>query len=120
MPVKISVDKVTDDLYILRVDDVEVAYFEALWEIAEGVTYNAYLLVGDGGCILFDSWKARYAGLMVETVRSVVDLRDITHIVIHHMEQDHSGATPGLWCLHIPWRARCSDYSTELMLGLGL
>jgi flavorubredoxin len=94
MPVKISVDKVTDDLYILRVDDVEVAYFEALWEIAEGVTYNAYLLVGDGGCILFDSWKARYAGQMVETIRSVVDLRDITHIVIHHMEQDHSGAIP--------------------------
>ena len=94
MPVKFFVDKVTDDLYILRVDDAEVAYFEALWEIAEGVTYNAYLLVGDDGCILFDSWKARYADQLAETIRRVIDPRDITHIVIHHMEQDHSGALP--------------------------
>ena len=48
------VDKVTEDLYVLRVEDRETKYFEALWSIPEGITYNSYLLVGEK-VVLFDS-----------------------------------------------------------------
>ncbi len=53
--VGIFVDKVTESLHVLRVDDIKVKFFEALWEIPEGITYNAYLLHTSEGAILFDS-----------------------------------------------------------------
>lgn len=90
------VDKVTTDLYVLRLDDDETKYFEALWHIPEGVTYNSYILVTNEGAVLFDSWKHTYSELFIDTLRSVVDLKDIKHVVVHHMEPDHSGSIPKL------------------------
>lgn len=96
MSAKILIEKVAPDLYMLRIDDEEIKYFEALWEIPEKVTYNAYLLIGDDGAILFDSWKKRYAEQFVETVRQVIEPEEISHLVVHHMEPDHSGSIPAI------------------------
>ncbi|MEM3980403.1 MAG: FprA family A-type flavoprotein, partial [Ignisphaera sp.] len=93
---KIHIDKVVENLYILRVDDDEVKYFEALWSIPEGITYNSYILITNEGVVLFDSWKHTYADLFIEALHKVVDLKDIKYVVIHHMEQDHSGSLPKL------------------------
>ncbi len=93
---RVHIDRITSEFYILRLDDNETKYFEALWYIPEGVTYNSYLLVTADGAVLFDTWKATYADLFVETLRKVIDLRDLKYIVIHHMEPDHSGALPKL------------------------
>ncbi|MEM4849123.1 MAG: FprA family A-type flavoprotein, partial [Ignisphaera sp.] len=92
----IHIDKVVENLYILRVDDDEVKYFEALWSIPEGITYNSYILITNEGVVLFDSWKHTYADLFIEALHKVVDLKDIKYVVIHHMEQDHSGSLPKL------------------------
>ncbi|AKG39009.1 hypothetical protein MA03_06820 [Infirmifilum uzonense] len=88
----IHVDKVTQDLYVLRVDDTRVNYFEALWEIPERISYNAYLLTRGNHVVLFDGWKARYSDEFIETIKRVVDPRDITEVIVHHMEPDHSGS----------------------------
>lgn len=90
----IHLEKIIDELYILRIDDRDTRYFEALWEIPEGITYNAYLLVTGEGTVLFDTWKHVYSEIFVETIKKVIDPRDLKYIVIHHMEQDHSGALP--------------------------
>ncbi|HDD25628.1 MAG TPA: FprA family A-type flavoprotein [Acidilobales archaeon] len=91
--VKTHVGKVIGDLYVFRVDDVETKYFEALWYIPEGITYNAYLLIGDK-VVLFDGWKGKYSDLLIDELSRVVDVKDIDYVVIHHMEQDHSGSLP--------------------------
>lgn len=92
--VKTYVEKVTRNLYVLRVDDDQVKFFEALWHIPEGITYNAYLLVTSEKIVLFDSWKQEYTDDFIEKLREIIDLKDIDYIIIHHMEQDHSGAIP--------------------------
>lgn len=92
--VKILVDKVNADLYILRINDDRIKYFEGIWEITEGITYNAYLLTGKEGVVVFDTWRDRYADEFVNTLSSIADPKDITHIIVHHMEPDHSGALP--------------------------
>jgi len=91
---EIFVEKVVRDLYVLRVDDEEAKYFEALWRIPEKITYNAYLLIGDNERILFDGWKLSFAENLIESIRKVIDPKEITHIVLHHMEPDHSGSLP--------------------------
>src|SRR3989338_8826230 len=88
---KIYVEKVKPDLFVLRIDDAKTRYFEALWHIPEGITYNAYLLVSEGKAALFDGWKYTYCAEFVDAVRKVIDPRKIEYIVISHAEPDHTG-----------------------------
>ena len=88
---KISIEKVNEDLFVLRTDDSNTRYFEALWHIPEGITYNAYLLVSEGRAALFDGWKYTYCAEFLDAVRKVIDPRKIEHIVISHAEPDHTG-----------------------------
>lgn len=89
---KYIVERILDNLYLLRVDDDKVRFFEALWYIPEGITYNAYLLISEEGAVLFDGWKNCYAEEFVDAIREVSDPKDIRYIVVHHVEQDHSGS----------------------------
>ncbi len=95
---KIRVEKLLDEpeLYILRIDDDRIRYFEASWYIPEGITYNAYLMKTGDAVILFDAWKKDYVEEFLETLRKLVDPKEITHIVVHHTEPDHSGSIPAL------------------------
>ncbi len=90
----VRIKQVAEDLYLLRMDDTRVKYFEAVWEIPEGITYNAYLLKTDDGAVLFDTWKQNYEEEFVEALSSLTDPKEIRHIVVHHMEPDHSGTLP--------------------------
>ncbi|USH00317.1 FprA family A-type flavoprotein [Thermococcus argininiproducens] len=93
---KVWIEKLLEEpeLYLLRIDDDQIRYFEATWDIPEGITYNAYLMKTDNAVILFDAWKKEYTEEFLEALSSIVDPKEITHIVVHHMEPDHSGALP--------------------------
>lgn len=81
---------------LLRLDDDDIRYFESLWLIPEGITYNAYLLPTSEGWVLFDTWKVGYDELFMNTLKNVADPSDIKYLVIHHMEPDHSGVVRAL------------------------
>jgi flavorubredoxin len=84
--------QIADNLYLIRTIDQEIKYFEALWEVPEGIVYNAYLLKTSEGAVLFDTTKANYTGPFLEALRSLIDPKEIKHLIVHHMEPDHSGA----------------------------
>ncbi len=86
------VEEVVDGLYVLRVNDRYTQYFEALWEIPEGITYNAYLLRTGEGDVLFDGWKKPFAGLFIDALEEVTSPDRLKFIVVNHMEPDHSGS----------------------------
>ncbi len=88
------VKKVVGNLHLLRVDDPDTRFFEGLWEIPEGITYNAYVLTTDEGSVVFDTWKGRYADEFVEAVKEVTPLSKVKYVVLHHGEPDHTGALP--------------------------
>lgn len=92
----VRVEKLCTDpeLYIIRVDDDQIKYFEAAWYIPEGITYNSYILKLDNAVVLFDTTKAEYTDIFLEALRGIVDPKEITHIIVHHTEPDHSGALP--------------------------
>jgi len=89
--VNVIVEKITDKIHLLRVDDNQIKHFEALWSIPEGITYNAYLMKVGNTTVLFDGWKKDYQDEFIEALSELVDPRDIDYIVVHHMEPDHSG-----------------------------
>ncbi len=89
---KTLVHEIAKNLYLLRIVDDNVKYFEALWEIPEGITYNAYVLKTKEGVILFDGWKEEYSDDFIKTLSEVVDIDEIKFIVVHHMEPDHTGS----------------------------
>ncbi len=86
------VHEITNNLFLLRMVDDQVRYFEALWEIPEGITYNAYLLRTSEGSILFDGWKGEYTKDFIDTIKKVTDFNEIKYVVVHHMEPDHTGS----------------------------
>ncbi len=92
----VKIYPVNDQLYMLRVEDRKIKYFEGIWEIPEGMVYNAYLLKTPEGAMLFDTVKEDYADSFLEALFSLVAPQEIKHIVIHHMEPDHSGALPAV------------------------
>ena len=94
MSPRILCQEIERGFYLLRVDDKGVNYFEGIWSIPERVTYNAYLLVGDDGAVLFDGWKALYADDLIEVIGGIMSPRDLTHVIVHHVEPDHSGSLP--------------------------
>ncbi len=94
--VEARVARLASNLYLLRLEDRETRFFEALWEIPEGVTYNAYLLDTGEGMALLDGWKKGYGELFMETLRSVADPGDVEWVVVHHVEPDHTGTLPAL------------------------
>lgn len=93
---KVWTEKVFDDpeIYILRIDDDRIKYFEAVWEISEGISYNAYLVKLGSANVLIDGWKRNYTEEFIETLSSLIDPKKITHIVVNHTEPDHSGTLP--------------------------
>ncbi len=95
----VTVQEIADSLYLLKVADHSTKYFEAMWSIPEGITYNAYLLKTPAGAVLFDGWKHLFVEEFVETLSSLVSLEDIKHIVVQHMEPDHSGSLPEILAL---------------------
>jgi len=95
---KVRVEKLCTDpeLYIIRIDDDRIRYFEATWDIPEGITYNSYLMKLDDAVVLFDAAKAEYTDLFMDALKKLVDPKGITHVIVHHTEPDHSGALPKL------------------------
>lgn len=95
---KIWIDKIFDDpeIHVLRIDDDQVKYFEAVWDIPEGITYNAYLIKLDGANVLIDGWKANYAEEFLKALSHLIDPKLITHVIVNHTEPDHSGTLPAV------------------------
>ena len=92
----IYVKEVHNNLFLLRVDDHITKYFEGIWKIPEGITYNAYLLKTENGCVLFDGWKADFTEEFLNELSTITDLDNIKYVVINHAEPDHTGTLKSL------------------------
>ncbi len=85
-----------ESMYLIQVHDHRSKYFEGVWDIPEGVTYNAYVLKTPDGAVVFDTVKATFTEDYLNALWELVSPDEIKHIVIHHMEPDHSGSLPAL------------------------
>jgi anaerobic nitric oxide reductase flavorubredoxin len=86
----------SSDVNWVGVNDTETPFFESLWPIPEGVSYNSYLIRGSEKTALVDSVHEKNALEHFDKIGKLTDLADIDYLVINHMEPDHTGAVPEL------------------------
>lgn len=83
--------KLTDNIYYIGVNDRTTALFEGLWPLPAGVSYNSYL-IDDEKTAVIDCVGPEFFEEHLANIRSVLGSRPVDYIIVNHMEPDHSGA----------------------------
>jgi flavorubredoxin len=91
-----QIPKIANDLYYIGVQDPKMRTFDIIMHTANGTTYNAYLLKTKKGVVIFDTVKAEFSSTFLKNIQALCSFDEITHIILHHLEPDHSGALPAL------------------------
>ncbi|GIQ81878.1 rubredoxin-oxygen oxidoreductase [Kipferlia bialata] len=81
----------------------------------EGTTYGAYLIESQGDCVLIDTVKASFADELLDRVRSVVKLEDVSRLLVLHSEPDHTSGVNHV-LEHLPnAKVTCGKKTRQLM-----
>ncbi len=83
--------KITENIYYVGVNDRNKSLFEGLWPLPYGVSYNAYLIDDEKVCLI-DTVEVDFFTQFIEHIREVIGDRPVDYLVINHMEPDHSGS----------------------------
>ena len=83
--------KITNNIYYVGVNDHNKTLFEGLWPLPNGVSYNSYLIDDDKVCLV-DTVEVDFFTQYLEHIREVIGERPVDYLVINHMEPDHSGS----------------------------
>ncbi|HAT4340914.1 TPA: FprA family A-type flavoprotein [Clostridium perfringens] len=86
--------KLRNDIYSVGVIDNRPVPFHRLI-LEKGTTYNSYLLKTKKPTVI-DTVDLIYTKDFLNNLKEIIDLKDISYIVINHTEPDHSGALGGL------------------------
>ena len=81
--------KISERIYSVGVNDSDKVLFEGLWPLPYGVSYNSYLVV-DEKVALIDTVEAGFEEEFLENISLAIGDRAIDYLVVNHMEPDHS------------------------------
>lgn len=84
-------ETITPGIYYVGIDDPSVKVFENQYPLSHGMTYNSYLIVDDKIALL-DAVETTFDDKWLNRVNSLLDGRQPSYLIVHHMEPDHSGA----------------------------
>ncbi|MBQ9565772.1 MAG: FprA family A-type flavoprotein [Synergistaceae bacterium] len=78
------------DIFWVGVNDHETDLFESLWELPQGVAYNAYVVKGTRAAAAIDTVKGPWVDEYLHKVEEALDGRPLDYLVVNHMEPDHA------------------------------
>lgn len=107
--------KVLDDLIWVGADDRRLAFFEGVYGVPDGVSYNSYLLL-DEKTVLFDTVDKAVYQTFFENLDYALAGRTLDYLVIHHMEPDHAATVESL-LLRYPETVVVCNGKIQTMLG---
>ena len=81
--------KISNRIYSIGVNDSDKALFEGLWPLPYGVSYNSYLVV-DEKVALIDTVEAGFEEEFLTNIHKAIGDKHIDYLVVNHMEPDHS------------------------------
>ena len=83
--------KITDQIYYVGVNDRNKNLFEGLWPLPDRVSYNSYLIVDDKVCLI-DTVEVDFFMPFIKNIQETIGNRPVDYLVVNHMEPDHSGS----------------------------
>ncbi len=84
-------NKVTDSVFYVGVNDHTIDLFEGMYEVPNGVAYNSYVVM-DKEVSVFDTVDAAYTEEWLSNVAEVLGERQPDYLIVQHMEPDHSAS----------------------------
>lgn len=84
-------EKVTDTIINVGVNDKEITLFESQYKVEKGMAYNSYVILDEKVAVM-DTVDPRVTQEWLTNLREVLDGRSVDYLVIQHMEPDHGGS----------------------------
>lgn len=84
-------EKVTDTIINVGVNDYDIGLFEGQYELEEGMAYNSYVIMDDKIAIL-DTVDSDVTEQWLKNLKKALGKKEPDYLVVHHMEPDHSGS----------------------------
>ena len=85
-------ERISQRIFSVGVNDTDKVLFEGLWPLPYGVSYNSYL-VADEKVALIDTVEGGFEDEFVSNIYEAIGDRHIDYLVVNHMEPDHSSLT---------------------------
>ncbi len=108
--------KIADGIYMLTMN-VEDIQFEGIWEIANGVTLNSYIVQGEKTAIIDGviGWDGIPETLYKNLEEIGVEPGSIDYLIVNHMEPDHSGWISNFRKIKDDFTIICTDRAAKLV-----
>lgn len=81
--------EVSDSVFMITEEDMDLDLFESRFPTPEGVTYNSYVIIDEKIAVL-DTIDERRSEEWMNDLEKILGGKKIDYLVIHHMEPDHS------------------------------
>ncbi len=85
--------KIKDGVFWMGAVDWDRRLFDSLIPLPDGTSYNAYLVRGSEKTVLLDTVDPSMTHILMAQLE---DVEKLDYVVVHHAEQDHSGALPSV------------------------
>lgn len=85
-------NKISESIYYVGVNDYEKTLFEGLWPLPFGVSYNSYVIL-DEQTALVDTVESGFEEEFLTNVNEVLAGKALDYLIVNHMEPDHSSLT---------------------------
>ena len=83
------VRQLSEKVFYIGSDDLDIDLFESQYIVPEGVSYNSYL-IRDAKIAVLDTSDARKGEEWLASLNEALAGREPDYLVVHHMEPDHS------------------------------
>ena len=108
--------RIAEGIHMLSMN-VEDMLFEGIWEIANGVTLNSYIVQGEKTAIIDGviGWDGIPETLYKNLEEINVHPKDIDYLIVNHMEPDHSGWISNFEKVKDDFTIVCTDKAAKLV-----
>lgn len=108
--------EITKDIYMLSMNVSDIL-FEGIWDIANGVTLNSYVVKGDKTAIIDGviGWEGVSDSLYDHLKENDIDPKEIDYLIVNHMEPDHSGWIKDFKDVNDKFTIICTDKAAKLV-----
>ena len=108
--------KIADGIHMLTMN-VEDILFEGIWEIANGVTINSYIVQGEKTAIIDGviGWDGIPETLYKNLEEIGVNPENIDYLIVNHMEPDHSGWISNFRKIKDDFTIICTDKAAKMV-----